>query len=650
MIKPLNEVHLMALLITIGLIALPHAFNLSIPIFGLFCLLLCWRFICIWKKTWLPSPPLLFLLTLSSLILLIAQHHTILGRDAGTGMFIIALGLKLMELNKPKDVTLVTYLAFIVAASQFLYLQNIFMAAYIFFVCCMLLGTLILMNSQRPHLGIAIKQSCLIVAQAIPFMIAMFIFFPRLEAPQWMLFSDKHGAKTGLSDTLEPGSISRLGKSDELVFRVNFSGSIPPPQERYWRGPVFSHTDGKRWTQIQNSKPDTSKDSVRTSETPYHYTLLLEAQEKNWVFALDMPTELPQNTTRNAKYQLLARHNSHDRAEYKITSYPKFNTGIISKLENTENLQLPGKPSARIIQLVTLLQGYSQKPELFIQNLLDYFSQQEFHYTLQPPLMPENPIESFLFDIRSGFCSHYATAFVYLMRIANIPARVVTGYQGGKFNKVGDFLEIRQANAHAWTEVWLDKRGWVRFDPTAAVAPERIEQDVNIDLQIASGEVSFMLVNNANLIGKWLKQTGLLWNSVDYHWQRWIINYTSASQASFLSALGIEKIATMLYWVIGLTIALTSLLILLIFYNHRKPSDPVLLIYSRFCSKIGAKGLILANGEGAKDFATRCKRNLPLLTTKIDAITSLYLKIRYGKSASETEIKQLKLLVAAFKV
>jgi transglutaminase-like putative cysteine protease len=650
MIKPLNETHLITLLITIGMIALPHAFNLSIPVFSLFCLLLCWRFICIWKKTWLPTPPLLFLLTLGSLTLLFVQHHTILGRDAGTSMFIIALGLKLMELKKPKDITLVTYLAFIVAASQFLYLQNIFMAAYIFFVCCMLLGTLILMNSQQPHLGIAIKQSCLIVAQAIPFMIAMFIFFPRLEAPQWMLFSDKHGAKTGLSDTLEPGSISRLGKSDELVFRVKFSGPTPPPQERYWRGPVFSYTDGKRWTQIQNNTPDNFKDSVRVSETPYHYTLLLEAQEKNWVFALDMPTEFPQNTTRDARYQLLAKHNPHDRAEYKITSYPKFNTGIISEHDNVENLQLPDKPSARIIQLVTQLQGHSQEPRLLIQNLLNYFSQQEFHYTLHPPLMPENPIETFLFDSRYGFCSHYATAFVYLMRVANIPARVVTGYQGGKFNKVGDFLEIRQANAHAWTEVWLDQRGWVRFDPTAAVAPERIEQDVNIDLQIASGEVNFMLVKNANLIGKWLKQTGLLWNSVDYHWQRWVINYTSVSQTNFLSALGIENIAAMLYWTAGLATFLTSLLIVVVFYKHRKPSDPVLLIYSRFCSKIATQGIILANGEGAKDYATRCKRNLPQLTITIDAITSLYLKIRYGKSVSEADVNQLKLLVAAFKV
>ena len=650
MIKPLNEVHLIALLITIGLIALPHAFNLSTPVFGLFCLLLCWRFICIWKKTWLPSPPLLFLLTLGSMTLLVIQHRTILGRDAGTGMFIIALGLKLMELNKPKDITLITYLAFIVAASQFLYLQNIFMAAYIFFVCCMLLGTLILMHSQRPQLRIAIKQSSLIVAQAIPFMIAMFVFFPRLEAPQWMLFSDKHGAKMGLSDTLEPGSISRLGKSDELVFRVKFSGPIPQPRERYWRGPVFSKTDGKRWTQIQNSKPDTFKDSVTSTGPSYRYTLLQEAQQKNWIFALDIATKFPQNTIRNTKFQLLAKHNPNDRAEYKISSSTSYSTGSISEFEQTENIQLPGEPSARITKLVSQLRDHAEESELFIKNLLNYFSQQKFYYTLHPPLMPEKPIETFLFDIRSGFCSHYATAFVYLMRAANIPARVVTGYQGGEFNKVGDFMEIRQANAHAWAEVWLDQQGWVRFDPTAAVAPERIEQDVNIDLQIASGEVNFMPVNNANLIRKWIKQTGFLWNSVDYQWQRWVINYTSASQANFLSSLGIEKIATMLYWIIGLITSFTVILIVLIFPKHRKPSDPALLIYSRFCRKIGAKGLVLAKGEGAKDFATRCTHKFPQRAKKIDAITMLYLKIRYGKSASETDLKRLKTLVASFKV
>jgi transglutaminase-like putative cysteine protease len=650
MIKPLNDVHLMSLLITIGLIALPHIFNLSMPVLGLFGLLLCLRFISIWKKSWLPKPPLLFLLTLGSFGLLYFQHRTILGRDAGTSLFIIALGLKLMELNKPKDITLITYLAFIVAASQFLYLQNIFMAAYIFFVCCMLLGTLILMNSQRPQLRIAIIQSCLIVAQAIPFMIAMFVFFPRLEAPNWMLFSDKHGAKTGLSDTLEPGSISRLGKSDELVFRVKFSGPVPQPRERYWRGPVFSKTDGKRWTQIKNNNPGSVKDAVTNSGPSYRYTLLQEAQRKNWVFALDIATEFPQNTIRNSKFQLLAKHNPNDRTEYKIISSPNYNTGSISEFEHNENIQLPGKPSSRITKLVRQLRGHVGNPELFIENLLNYFSQKDFYYTLHPPLMPEKPIETFLFDSRYGFCSHYATAFVYLMRVANIPARVVTGYQGGELNKVGGFLEIRQANAHAWAEVWLDLQGWVRFDPTAAVAPERIEQDVNVDLQIASGEVNFMLTNNTNLISKWIKQTGLLWNNVDYQWQRWVINYSSTNRANFLSALGIEKITTMLYWIIGLITSFTAILILLLFPKRRKPSDPALLIYSRFCSKIGAKGLFIAKSEGAKDFAKRCTHKLPQLAKKIDAITALYLKIRYGKSTSETDLKLLKTLVTSFKV
>ena len=369
MIKHLKKPQLMALMIGIGLITLPHAFHLSASVFALFFFFLSWRFIGIWKKSWLPKPLLLFFLTLSSLLFLLAQHKTILGRDAGTSLFVIALGLKLMELNKPKDLILVTYLTFIVAASQFLYLQNIFMAAYIFLVCCIVLSSLILMNSEIATIQVALKQSCTIIVQAIPVMLILFVFFPRIEAPKWMLFSDKHGAKTGLSDTLKPGSISNLGKSDELVFRVKFSGAVPPPEHRYWRGPVLSQTDGNRWTQINNKS--SSPAQIKVSGTPYSYTLLLEAQEKNWLFGMDIPTKLPPNTSLNANYQLMAIHNPNDRAEYQITSYPTFNTGQISTTEQADNLQLPSEPSARIKKLVTTLHGHSVPENSFIKNTLN---------------------------------------------------------------------------------------------------------------------------------------------------------------------------------------------------------------------------------------------------------------------------------------
>ena len=485
-----NKNILIFLLSSIGLIVFPHITHIPAALFAFFYLLLSWRFIGIWKPNWLPNKWVVFFLTVCGLVLLYSQYQGILGRDAGTRLFVTALGLKLLEIKSERDLYLITYLAFIVAASQFLYEQSLLMAAYILFVCCVLLATLVCINSSKPQTSAALKTASLIIVQALPIAAVLFILFPRVEAPRWKLFNEERQAKTGLSDSMEPGSISDLGMSDELVFRVKFTGALPPPEQRYWRGPVLSHTDGKKWTQVQDMRFGLFLDKPVFKGSPYQYTLLMEPQDKKWVFALDMPADFSLPLNRNANYQLITSENPDKRAEYKITSYPDYNTGYLTRTEYKDSTQLPGEPSGKIKQLVKQLHGFDSPPEHFIKQLLNHFRKENFHYTLTPPLMEENPIETFLFETRYGFCSHYAAAFVYLMRVAHIPARVVTGYQGGELNKVGNFLEIRQANAHAWAEVWLEHKGWVRFDPTAAIAPERIEQNINIDQLVPGGAIS----------------------------------------------------------------------------------------------------------------------------------------------------------------
>jgi len=262
--------------------------------------------------------------------------------------------------------------------------------------------------------------------------------------------------------------------------------------------------------------------------------------------------------------------------------------------------------------------------------------------------MEETPIESFLFKTRYGFCSHYASAFVYLMRVAHIPARVVTGYQGGELNKVGDFLEIRQADAHAWAEVWLENRGWVRFDPTAAIAPERIEREINLDRQTAYGitAANDYLPRPAY---NWLKQARQLWGNVDYNWQRWVINYDNKSQSNFLSSFGINDLKAMIYWMIAVIASITAVLCWFLLYQKPKVADKVLLVYSRFCKKLAKRGLFRGAGEGVKDFSERVKIRLPGQTEQIDQITSLFIKLRYGRTASSQDLQQLKTLVGLFK-
>jgi transglutaminase-like putative cysteine protease len=636
---------LIFLLSSIGLIVFPHVYHIPVTVFGFFCLLLAWRFVGVWKQSWLPGKRVIFLLAACGIALLYSQHQGIFGRDAGTNLFITALALKLLEIRKERDLYLISYLAFIVAASQFLYQQSILMAAYILLVCCLLLATLVTINSCKAHTLASLKTAVIITVQAIPIAVALFILFPRIEAPRWMLFNEPQQARTGLSDTMEPGSISNLGRSEELVFRVKFAGAIPPPGQRYWRGPVLSYTDGKRWIQAPVHKPLSSPVVIGT---PYRYTLLMEPQDKNWVFALDMPKEFSSPLILNTDYRLTTLDSPDKRAEYKVASYTDYNTGPINRSEYQAATQLPGEPSDKINQLVSRLHGFDSAPDNFIKQLLNHFRVEDFHYTLTPPVLEENPIESFLFNTRYGFCSHYASAFVYLMRVAHIPARVVTGYQGGELNKVGNFLEIRQADAHAWAEVWLENRGWVRVDPTAAIAPERIERSINVDRQTAYGFTTtdqYLPLPAYN----WLKQGRQLWSSVDYSWQRWVINYDNKSQSDFLSSFGINDLKTMIYGMIAVIGSITAVLCWFLLYQKPKSTDKVLLSYNRFCKKLAKHGLVKNAGEGVKDFAERVKMKLPEQAADIDKITAAFIKLRYGRTATGEDLQQLKTLVGLFR-
>jgi len=633
---------LIFLLSSIGLIVFPHVYHIPIAVFSFFCLLLSWRFIGAWKQNWLPGKRGIFLMFVCAIALLYSQHQGLFGRDAGTNLFITALGLKLLEIKKERDLYLISYLAFIVAASQFLYQQSIVMAAYILLVCCALLATLICINSCKVQTLSALKTAVVIIFQALPIAVSLFILFPRVEAPQWMLFKEQHQTRTGLSDSMEPGSISELGMSDELVFRVKFAGAIPPSRQRYWRGPVLSYTDGRRWTQAPLQKP-LSRYAV--TGTPYPYTLMMEPQDKNWIFALDMPAQYSSPLTLNTSYQLITLDSPGKRTEYKVTSYTDYNTGPISSSEYKVATQLPGEPSDKIKQLVGQLHGFDSVPDNFINQLLNHFRVEDFHYTLTPPIMEENPIESFLFKTRYGFCSHYASAFVYLIRVAHIPARVVTGYQGGELNKVGDFLEIRQADAHAWAEVWLENRGWVRVDPTAAIAPERIERNTNLGRQTTGG-IATENMPAYNL----LQQARQLWSSVDYSWQRWVINYDNKSQSSFLSLFGISDLKAMIYWMIAVIGLITALLCWFLLRQKTKAVDKALLSYNRFCKKLAKHGLLRGAGEGVKDFAERVKIKLPGRAEDIDRITSVFIRLRYGRIASDEDLQQLKTLVGLFRV
>lgn len=634
------------LLASIALISLPHLQNLPPALTGFCAAMLGWRVLGLWRAEWLPTRLLLFMLTLLGIALLFHQHSGIFGRDAGTAIIMVASALKLFEIRGRRDLYLLVFLAFMIAATQLLYHQSILMAAYIGMVGVLLLTTMLLQTATLIQPWPAIKTAAGILLQALPLALVIFVLFPRIESPRWRWLEDSNQAKSGLSRTLEPGAISEMSLSDELVFRVRFAGEVPPPQQRYWRGPVYSHTDGVHWTVSNqtyavNAAPEFSGKS-------YRYTLLQEPQQERWVFGLEMAQAFDENIQRSSLYELLTRKNPGQRAEYQITSAPNFRTLSLDRDERLDNLQLPAQPSARLVELVRTLKGFDSSHPVFIDNLLQHFRHENFFYTLTPPLLPNNPVEGFLFESRSGFCSHYATAFVYLLRIAKIPARVVGGYQGGQFNAVGGFWEVRQADAHAWAEAWLGDQGWVRFDPTAAIAPERVLRGVNIDLQLASGEVSFAPLLEGS--AQWWRNARQLWQSVDYNWQRWVINYTPGNQMQLLQRFGIADIADIAQWLVICVGFMTALLAAWMFRRQKAAVDPAVRLFRRFCAKLAKAGIVIETGEASGVFAKRAQNRRPDLAEQIDAISEIFSRLRYEPFAPAGDLQRLRKLVGQLKV
>jgi len=646
MITELHSRHLILLLASVGLAALPHFTQLPLALTLWFLWLFGWRLFSVWRPDLLPKGAMHLVLIATGIALLYAQFDGHWGAAKGAAVFVVAVSIKLLELNKKRDAYLVCYLTWILVGSEFLFSQNLLTAIYALAVCWVALAALVAINSGNADNAMALRVAGRLLAQALPVTVLLFVLFPRIEAPTWQWLDQQKQAHTGLGDRLEPGAISDLALSPELAFRVKFNGEIPPQNQLYWRGPVFSFTDGSAWTMSKSDYVLRYQDRMRFRGKPYCYTILLEPQDRDWVYALDMPADYAASLRRNANYQLISRAKTGKAAELEIVSYPEYNTGYLTKTEYRENLQFPDSPSVRVIDLVRQLQGFDGKPEAYIDRVLDYFRRQHFNYSLHPPLMRDHFIETFLFDARTGFCNHYAAAFVYLMRTAGIPSRIVTGYQGGTYNPVGKFLEVRQANAHAWAEVWLEGRGWTRIDPTTAIVPDRIEREVNVARQVETGAVSLTRPETAQ------SEAGLfvfkqVLNSVDYHWQHWIVSYDTENQSLLWSRLGVDSLFKSLLWLVA-AIGLIMLIFGIGMLMSRQPAeDPEVRLYRQFCRRMAKEGIQIHLGEGPHDFALRAKAQKPEMARLVDEVTRLFVQLRYGRSSSEADIRQLKKRIKA---
>lgn len=633
----------------LALVVSPHAADLPLDLPGFVWLACAWRLAMQYGKAPAPSRISLFLLTLAGAGLVYLHYHKIYGREAGTALFLVGLGLKLLEMRSLRDLYLVVYLALFVAVTEYLFSQSIPIAAYTLGVVTLLMSCLIGLNGGE-SLGLAgrLRLGAKMVAQAIPVMVVLFLFLPRIAGPLWKLPEDEPSGKTGLSDSMEPDEISRLGLSRETAFRVDFEGALPPPQERYWRGPVFWLFDGRRWTAGYDT-PLPARQPPQLSGATYRYALTLEPHRRRWVFPLETVETFPTELTRVEDGFLLAAEPIRERRRYVLSSRPAATFGPLTEGERRRALQIPGMPDARVRELVNGWLLENPSAEAVAQRALRHFREEPFVYSLRPPAIAGDPVAGFLFDTRRGFCEHYSGAFVYLMRVAGVPARVVTGYQGGHWNRVGHFLEVAQADAHAWAEIWLDGNGWARIDPTAAVAPERIEREMEFAAG-ADGAVVFAspvaeaLGERLSSLRGLMREAGLMWDAVDHAWVQWVLAYGPENQGRFLDRLGIVDWNRLVYWLTGLLGALALVSFALLWPRARGTADPALRIYRRVAAKLERLGLHRGPAEGMADFAARVARTRPELAASFGRFTELFLAIRYGGAEPATALERLKAL------
>jgi transglutaminase-like putative cysteine protease len=631
------------------MVVLPHFANQNPAIMACCGTLLLWRLLFDLKYAHLPPRWLKLGLAFAAFAGVGVVHHTIFGRDAGVALLLIMMCLKLMEMRIKRDFVIAVSLGYFVVITGFLYTQSMFLAAYMFATILVLTTALILSNRLDSGLldRVNLRLAGAMLLQAMPLALLLFVLFPRLPAPMWGLPEDAFGTQTGLSDQMSPGQISRLSDNNAVAFRVQFNSPMPPPAQLYWRGPVFSYFDGKTWSgdpAIVIVDPSARygktaaffRQNLSGYSDPVRYGVTLEPNNQRWLFALEMPTALPPHSHFSDRYELLANQPVTKLIHYDIRSQLKYGMEA-QRLSNRHlYLQLPsnigGKAQQLMLQLLTSMAYQDNRDEKIVAAILNYFRQQPFYYTKQPPRLDRDPIDQFLFETRKGFCEHYASAFTFLMRAAGVPARVVTGYQGGEFNTLGDYLIVRQSDAHAWSEVWLSGKGWTRVDPTAVIPTERILDNEQLQ-RLRSGEAAGS-VNLSWLSSAW-REMKFAWDNVNHTWNMWVIGYNSKRQDSFLNWLGLDGFGKQ-----GVVVILFIVLFLLVMaaafnllYRNPGPRDPVQKSYQRFCRKLAVVGLRKSGNEGAAHFAQRAVSAHPELAEPIQHITRLYNGIRYAHDA-----------------
>ncbi|MCC7059993.1 MAG: DUF3488 domain-containing transglutaminase family protein [Burkholderiaceae bacterium] len=620
-----------------------------------FMVLFLWRLGLVLSGRWLPRASVRWVAAIACTAAVYAHYQTLFGRDPGIVLLVLFLGLKLMEMRARRDLFVVIFLCFFLLLTAFFHSQSMLTAALVGLALYGLLAAMLTMQYRRNEasIGRRLRSVGVMMLQALPIAAAIFVLFPRLGGPLWGLPSDALRARTGLSDAMTPGNIAQLSESDEIAFRVRFEGAIPPTADLYWRGPVFGSFDGLTWRAMHagtGPPPAPRIDPVEAAGTPVRYTVTQEPGMHNWVFALEMPIDIEATdgaTLRlRSDLQLVASTPLGTRTRHQLVSNTRFRVGLNETAQSLRNwLELPAGFNPRTLALARRWRDEALGERQRVERVLAMFRSQPFRYTHQPPLLGRDSVDDFLFETRAGFCEHYAGAFVVLMRALDVPARVVTGYQGGERNPVDGYWLVRQADAHAWAEVWLAGAGWVRVDPTGAVAPQRIERGLRLAADRFADDA-------AGTVQPLLRRLRFNLDAIGNAWNQWVLSYDRSRQQNLLARIGIaagdwQRLAALLATVLAALLGAVALLTL----HPSRPRDPVERAWLAFCDRLAAAGLARMRHETASAYLARIARALePAQRAEARRIVAAYEALRYASAEPDREaVRHLRNSVRAFR-
>ncbi len=638
------------LLALLALVLAPLLRGLPLVTCSVFGVLLLWRTWLWVRRAPLPNKWLLGMIGVAVLGITLAlalRTGGNIGRDLSVAVLGAFLVLKLMESHTVRNGILVTQLCCFLLLSQTLFDQPPWMAATLVASATLLLYHWMLLLHPQARTRLSVARTLLrLVLTGLPCAAMLFLLFPRLDHPLWRLPQSTETATSGLTDRMAPGSIGQLILSDDLAFRADFNGAPPPPEARYWRGIVLWRFDGQAWTASafrQRAEPagvPNSADAQHDAGPLVEYNITLEPTRRHWFFALDRGVSIDalDGLRRSIDAEFLSVQPLDQRIRYHARSRlpgvgASADAQALDRLTEQSALVLPpGNPQARALAA----QWAGLAPAERVAAALKLFSGAPFAYTLEPEPLQGEQIDDFLFRTRRGFCEHYAGSFVFLMRAAGVPARVVVGYQGGEVNAVSGDIIVRQSDAHAWAEVWLQGRGWVRVDPTAAVAPQRVAR--GLAGAVPASEFRSRRVEEP----AWLRSVRWGLDGLISGWNRWVLGYDRARQARLFAWLGLDAAdPRAVLWGVSALFLLAALPLL---WQQRRPRpDPVLAQWQRVCDRLARHGCVRGAAEGPMAYAERAAARFPQAADALRGIAAGYVALRYGRDDGDAQARARRL-------